>query len=36
MRGIVFVVLEYLAFLRYTLSYIPDARTAVLKVFGLA
>jgi len=33
---IIFVVLEYLAFLWYTLSYIPYARTAVLKVFGLA
>ena len=28
--------LEYLAFLWYTLSYIPYARTAVLKVFGMA
>jgi hypothetical protein len=35
-RDIVFVVLEYLAFLWHTLSYIPYARTAVLKVFGLA
>ncbi len=35
-RGAVFVVLEYLAFLWYTLSYIPYARSAVLKVFGLA
>lgn len=35
-RYTVFVVLEYLAFLWYTLSYIPYARTAVLKVFGLA
>ncbi|KAI0295552.1 SFT2-domain-containing protein [Russula brevipes] len=33
---IIFVILEYLAFLWYTLSYIPYARTAVLKVFGLA
>lgn len=33
---IIFVVLEYLAFLWYTLSYIPYARSAVLKVFGLA
>jgi len=33
---IIFVVLEYLAFLWYTLSYIPYARTAVLKVFGMA
>ncbi|KAH9998151.1 SFT2-domain-containing protein [Russula compacta] len=34
--SIIFVVLEYLAFLWYTLSYIPYARSAVLKVFGLA
>ncbi|KAI0309073.1 SFT2-domain-containing protein [Amylostereum chailletii] len=33
---IIFVVIEYLAFLWYTLSYIPYARTAVLKVFGMA
>jgi len=33
---IVFVVLEYIAFLWYTLSYIPYARTAVLRVFKLA
>ncbi|KAI0282194.1 SFT2-domain-containing protein [Russula aff. rugulosa BPL654] len=33
---IIFVVLEYLAFLWYTLSYIPYARSAVLRVFGLA
>ncbi|KAI0035753.1 SFT2-domain-containing protein [Vararia minispora EC-137] len=33
---IIFVVLEYLAFLWYTLSYIPYARTAVLRVFGLS
>jgi hypothetical protein len=33
---IIFVVLEYLAFLWYTLSYIPYARTAVLRVFKLA
>jgi hypothetical protein len=32
----VFVILEYLAFLWYTLSYIPYARSAVLKVFGMA
>jgi len=32
----IFVVLEYLAFLWYTLSYIPYARTAVLKFFRLA
>ena len=35
-RDAVFVVLEYLAFLWYTLSYIPYARSAVLRVFGLA
>jgi hypothetical protein len=35
-RDAVFVVLEYLAFLWYTLSYIPYARAAVLKVFGMA
>jgi len=33
---IIFVVLEYLAFLWYTLSYIPYARTAVLRFFKLA
>ncbi|KAI0064685.1 SFT2-domain-containing protein [Artomyces pyxidatus] len=33
---IIFVIIEYLAFLWYTLSYIPYARTAVLKVFGMA
>ncbi|KAI0306775.1 SFT2-domain-containing protein [Multifurca ochricompacta] len=33
---IIFVICEYLAFLWYTLSYIPYARTAVLKVFGMA
>lgn len=33
---IIFVILEYLAFLWYTLSYIPYARSAVLKVFGMA
>lgn len=33
---IIFVVLEYIAFLWYTLSYIPYARTAVLKVLRLA
>ncbi|KAI0047955.1 SFT2-domain-containing protein [Auriscalpium vulgare] len=33
---IIFVIIEYLAFLWYTLSYIPYARTAVLKVFGIA
>jgi hypothetical protein len=35
-RVVVFVVLEYLAFLWYTLSYIPYARAAVLKVIGMA
>jgi len=35
-RVAVFLVLEYIAFLWYTLSYIPYARTAVLKVFRLA
>lgn len=33
---LVFVVLEYLAFLWYTLSYIPYARSAVLKVVGMS
>jgi len=32
---IVFVILEYLAYTWYTLSYIPYARTAVLKIFGM-
>lgn len=31
----VFVIIEYLAYTWYTLSYIPFARTAVLKFFGL-
>lgn len=31
----VFVFVEYIAFTWYTLSYIPYARTAVLKVFGM-
>lgn len=31
----VFVIIEYLAYLWYTLSYIPYARSAVLKVFGM-
>ena len=35
-RDAVFVVLEYIAFLWYTLSYIPYARTAVLRFFRLA
>nr|VWO98672.1 Pre-mRNA-splicing factor CLF1 (crooked-neck-like protein 1) [Ganoderma boninense] len=30
----VFVIIEYLAYTWYTLSYIPYARSAVLKVFG--
>ncbi|EIM90232.1 SFT2-domain-containing protein [Stereum hirsutum FP-91666 SS1] len=33
---IIFVIIEYLAFLWYTLSYIPYARSAVLKVFGMS
>jgi len=32
---IIFVILEYLAYTWYTLSYIPYARTAVLKFFGM-
>jgi len=32
---LIFVVLEYLAYTWYTLSYIPYARTAVLKFFGM-
>ncbi|KAH9951295.1 SFT2-domain-containing protein [Amylocystis lapponica] len=32
---IIFVIIEYLAYLWYTLSYIPYARSAVLKVFGM-
>ncbi|CAL1704312.1 unnamed protein product [Somion occarium] len=32
---IIFVIIEYLAYTWYTLSYIPYARSAVLKVFGL-
>ena len=31
----VFVIIEYLAFGWYTLSYIPYARTAVLKAVGM-
>ena len=31
----VFVIIEYLAYTWYTLSYIPYARSAVLKVFGM-
>lgn len=33
---LVFVIIEYLAYTWYTLSYIPYARSAVLKVFGMA
>jgi len=33
---LVFVIIEYLAYTWYTLSYIPYARSAVLKVFGVA
>ena len=33
---IIFVIIQYLAYTWYTLSYIPYARTAVLKVVGLA
>lgn len=32
---IIFVIIEYLAYLWYNLSYIPYARSAVLKVFGM-
>ncbi|KZT69034.1 SFT2-domain-containing protein [Daedalea quercina L-15889] len=32
---LIFVFVEYIAFTWYTLSYIPYARTAVLKVFGM-
>jgi hypothetical protein len=32
---IIFVLVEYLAYTWYTLSYIPYARTAVLKVIGM-
>ncbi|CDO70766.1 hypothetical protein BN946_scf184798.g81 [Trametes cinnabarina] len=32
---IIFVIIEYLAYTWYTLSYIPYARTAVLRVFGM-
>jgi hypothetical protein len=32
----VFVIIEYLAYTWYTLSYIPYARSAVLKVFGMS
>ena len=31
----VFVIIEYLAYTWYTLSYIPYARAAVLKLFGM-
>ncbi|THH32997.1 hypothetical protein EUX98_g1194 [Antrodiella citrinella] len=32
---IIFVIIQYLAYTWYTLSYIPYARTAVLKIFGM-
>lgn len=32
---LVLVIVEYLAYTWYTLSYIPYARSAVLKVFGM-
>ncbi|KAI0374751.1 SFT2-domain-containing protein [Pilatotrama ljubarskyi] len=32
---LIFVIIEYLAYTWYTLSYIPYARTAILKVFGM-
>ncbi|OSX65165.1 hypothetical protein POSPLADRAFT_1038960 [Postia placenta MAD-698-R-SB12] len=32
---LVFVIIEYIAYTWYTLSYIPYARTAVLKFFGM-
>jgi len=32
---LIFVIIEYLAYTWYTLSYIPYARAAVLKVFGM-
>ncbi|KZT11427.1 SFT2-domain-containing protein [Laetiporus sulphureus 93-53] len=34
--SIIFVIIEYLAYTWYTLSYIPYARSAVLKVFGMS
>ncbi|KAI0340480.1 SFT2-domain-containing protein [Trametopsis cervina] len=33
--SIIFVIIEYVAYTWYTLSYIPYARSAVLKVFGM-
>ncbi|KAF8654205.1 hypothetical protein AX16_003731 [Volvariella volvacea WC 439] len=33
---LIFVIIEYLAYTWYTLSYIPYARTAVLKLVGLS
>ncbi|RDX48269.1 SFT2-domain-containing protein [Polyporus arcularius HHB13444] len=33
---IIFVIIEYIAYTWYTLSYIPYARGAVLRVFGLS
>ncbi|TCD61420.1 hypothetical protein EIP91_008454 [Steccherinum ochraceum] len=32
---IIFVIIQYLAYTWYTLSYIPYARSAVLKIFGM-
>jgi len=32
---LIFVIIQYLAYTWYTLSYIPYARSAVLKVFGM-
>ncbi|PCH38275.1 SFT2-domain-containing protein [Wolfiporia cocos MD-104 SS10] len=32
---IIFVIIEFLAYTWYTLSYIPYARSAVLKIFGM-
>ncbi|EIN07747.1 SFT2-domain-containing protein [Punctularia strigosozonata HHB-11173 SS5] len=33
---LIFVIIEYLAYTWYTLSYIPYARTSILKVIGMA
>ena len=33
--SLVLVIVEYLAYTWYTLSYIPYARSAVLKIFGM-
>jgi len=32
---IIFVIIEYLAYIWYSLSYIPYARSAVLKLIGM-